>query len=116
MVERPLARGVDSRMRFSRIFSLGDRKKPTSWTPAIILNEEDPSLPISLAPFISYRDSTCLPATISITTRGKFCYPFDSVDTWSSVEGLTLPPSLVDSNSGKLSAVSYTHLTLPTKA
>lgn len=103
MVERPLARGVDSRMRFSRIFSLGDRKKPTSWTPAIILNEEDPSLPISLAPFISYRDSTCLPATISITTRGKFCYPFDSVDTWSSVEGLTLPPSLVDSNSGKLS-------------
>ena len=103
MVERPLARGVDSRMRFSRIFSLGDRKKPTSWTPAIILNEEDPSLPISLAPFISYRDSTYLPATISITTRGKFCYPFDSVDTWSSVEGLTLPPSLVDSNSGKLS-------------
>ena len=103
MVARPLARGVDSRIRFSRIFSLGDRKNPTSWTPAIILNEDDPLLPISLAPFLSYRDSTSLPANISITTRGKFCYPFDSVDTWSSVEGLTLPPSLVDSNSGKLS-------------
>jgi len=103
MVTRPLARGVDSRVRFSRIFSLGDRKNPTSWTPAIVLSESDPLLPISLAPFVSSRDSTRLPAEVSISTRGNFCYPFDSKETWSSVEGLTLPPSLVDSNSGKLS-------------
>ena len=103
MSTRPLARGVESRMRFSRIFSLGDRKKPTSWTPAIVLNESDPLLPISIAPFISSRHSSTLPATISISTRGNFCFPFDGLDQWSSIEGLILPPSLADSNSGKSS-------------
>ncbi len=103
MSSRPLARGVESRMRFSRIFSLGDRKNPTSWTPAIVLNESDPILPISIAPFISSRESSTLPATISISTRGNFCFPFDGLDQWSSVEGLILPPSLADSNSGKSS-------------
>ena len=103
MSARPLARGVDSRMRFSRIFSLGDRKNPTSWTPAIVLNKDDPLLPISIAPFISSREASSLPAEVSISTRGKFCYPFDTMDTWSSVEGLILPPSLVDSDSGKSS-------------
>ena len=97
---RPLARGVESRQRFSRIFSLGDRKNPSSWTPGIVLGMNDPELPISIAPFRSKRTSTSIPASISISTRGNFCFPFDTPDTWTSMEGLVLPPSLAESDSG----------------
>ena len=100
---RPLARGVESRQRFSRIFSLGDRKNPSSWTPGIVLGINDPELPISIAPFSSRRNSSSIPAKISISTRGNFCFPFDALDTWTSMEGLVLPPSLAESDSGVFS-------------
>ena len=29
------------------------------------------------------------------------CYPFDSTDTWDALEGLTLPPSLAEADSGE---------------
>ena len=45
MDERPLARSVVARQRFGRLFSLGDRNSPSSWTPAIILGEDDEELP-----------------------------------------------------------------------
>ncbi len=106
MEERPLARGVEKRQRFSRIFSLGDRKNTKSWSPGIILGPDDPSLPVSIAPFLSKRDTSTLPASISITTRGNFCYPFEDKETWISKEGLVLPPSLAESDSGIFSSGS----------
>ena len=110
MSERPLARGVEARQRFSRIFSLGDRNKPLSWTPGIVLNPDDPELPLSLAPFLSTRDASSLPARVSVSTRGNLCFPFDSKDTWNSIEGLILPPSLAESDSGKTSFGTETML------
>tara|TARA_B100000900_G_scaffold414061_2_gene439614 strand:- start:25 stop:1809 length:1785 start_codon:yes stop_codon:yes gene_type:complete len=101
MEERPLARSVVARQRFGRLFSLGDRNSPNSWTPAIILCEDDEDLPYSIAPFQYSRDSSSLPAKISIQTRTNLTLPFDRVDIWHANEGLVLPPSLVESNSGE---------------
>jgi len=42
-----------------------------------------------------------VPATLSLSTRAEMCYPFDSTDTWKASEGLSLPPSLVDADSGQ---------------
>ena len=129
MDERPLARSVVARHRFGRLFSLGDRNSPASWSPALILSSDDEKLSFSLAPFEFSRDSSTLPAKLSIKTRTNLTLPFDSLDLWEATEGLVLPPSLVESNSGEFSiggeilpiswqslhhAVSYTHLTLPT--
>jgi len=100
MSERPLARGVVARQRFARLFELGDRRNPSSWAPALVLTKNDPDLPLELAPFISSRDYSEFPAKISMTTRGDICIPFNGPETWSGEEGLILPASLVDSDSG----------------
>tara|TARA_B110000003_G_scaffold51470_1_gene50558 strand:- start:3064 stop:4848 length:1785 start_codon:yes stop_codon:yes gene_type:complete len=103
MDERPLARSVVARHRFGRLFSLGDRNSPASWSPALILSSDDEKLSFSLAPFEFSRDSSTLPAKLSIKTRTNLTLPFDSLDLWEATEGLVLPPSLVESNSGEFS-------------
>ena len=103
MSERPLARSVLVRQRLARVMQLGDRNSPMSWTPALVARAEDPEMPISLAPFSSSRESDNLPASITMSTRAKLCFPFDSDDTWSASEGLVLPPSLSESDSGEFS-------------
>ena len=103
MSERPLARSVLVRQRLARVMQLGDRKSPVSWTPALVTRTEDPEMPISLAPFSSSRESDNLPASITMSTRAELCFPFDSDDTWSASEGLVLPPSLSESDSGEFS-------------
>ena len=137
MDERPIGRDITSRSRLARLFALGDRNNPKSWTPGLILAKQDKELPISIAPFKFFRRGENFPAELKITTRDKLCFPFDSIDTWTSSEGLVLPPSLSESDSGEfgegkeclpiswnslhndknlesLESVSYTHLTLPT--
>jgi archaeosine synthase len=101
MDARPLARSVVARHRFGRLFSLGDRNSPASWSPALILSSDDENLSFSLAPFEFSRDSSSLPAKLSIKTRTNLTLPFDSLDLWEATEGLVLPPSLVESNSGE---------------
>ena len=103
MSERPLARSVLVRQRLARVMQLGDRNSPVSWTPALVTRTEDPEMPISLAPFSSSRESDNLPASITMSTRAELCFPFDSDDTWSASEGLVLPPSLSESDSGEFS-------------
>ncbi len=103
MSERPLARSVLVRQRLARVMQLGDRNSPVSWTPALVTRAEDPEMPISLAPFSSSRESDNLPASITMSTRAELCFPFDSDDTWSASEGLVLPPSLSESDSGEFS-------------
>jgi len=101
MTERPIGRDVVARQRFARIFSLGDRRDPCSWTPALILSDSDPELPVSIAPLSSTRSKDELPSEFRVSTRANLCFPFDSKDDWYFQEGLLLPPSLVESNSGK---------------
>ena len=74
--ERPLARGITARNRFARIFSLGDRASPSSWTPGLVLSSDDPKLPLSIAAFQFQRNSNTIPATISIQVLDDLCLPF----------------------------------------
>ena len=97
--ERPLARGVTARNRFARIFSLGDRASPSSWTPGLVLSSDDPKLPLSIAAFQFQRNSNTIPATISIQVLDDLCLPFGELECWNSVEGLILPSSLDESDS-----------------
>ena len=101
MDERPIGRDVISRDRFSRLFSLGDRNDPASFSPGLVIGEDDPDFPISIAPFSSSMDNSTIPSSMKVRTRANLCFPFDSLDTWEASQGLVLPPSLVDSNSGE---------------
>ena len=101
MEERPLARTTVSRDRFSRLFSIGDRNSPESFSPCLIVGDDDPELPISIAPLYLKLDNSDIPSSMQISTRAKLCYPFDKKDTWMSSLGLSLPPSLIESNSGE---------------
>ncbi|MEC9001005.1 MAG: DUF5591 domain-containing protein [Candidatus Thermoplasmatota archaeon] len=103
MTERPLARAAVERQRLARLMQLGDRNSPKSWTPALVVVPKDPEIPVSLAPFESSRESDNLPASITMATRENLCFPFDAEDSWSATEGLVLPPSLSESDSGEFS-------------
>ena len=106
MEERPLARSTISRDRFSRLFSIGDRNSPESFSPCLIVGDNDPELPISIAPLSLKLDNSVIPSSMEISTRAKLCFPFDRKDTWTASQGLYLPPSLIESNSGELSSGS----------
>ncbi|MEE3269870.1 MAG: DUF5591 domain-containing protein [Candidatus Thermoplasmatota archaeon] len=103
MTERPLARTVAVRQRLARVMQLGDRTEPAGWTPGLVSCSADPELATSMAPFSSTRDSENLPASITLVSRENLCLPFDSKDSWVATEGLVLPPSLAESNSGEFS-------------
>ncbi len=99
--ERPLARSVVARGRFARIFSLGDRAAPSSWTPGLVVSSDDPEIPLQFAAFRTQRDSKTIPAKLSMEVLGDFCLPFGESEIWNAEEGLILPSSLVESNSGE---------------
>ena len=101
--ERPLARSVVARGRFARIFSLGDRAAPSSWTPGLVVSSDDPEIPLQFAAFRTQRDSKTIPARLSMEVLGDFCLPFGESEIWNAEEGLILPSSLVESNSGEKS-------------
>ena len=101
MSERPIGRSVISRDRFSRLFSLGDRNDPSSFAPGLIIGDDDPDFPVSIAPFSSSMDNSTIPSSMKVSTRANLCFPFDSLDTWESSQGLVLPPSLLESDSGE---------------
>lgn len=103
MTERPLARATVARQRLARVMQLGDRNQPSSWTPGLVTDSKDSELPLALSPFMSTRDSENLPASVTLATRGNLCVPFDAEDSWISTEGLVLPPSLSESDSGEFS-------------
>ena len=101
MDERPVGRDITYRNRLARLFALGDRNNPKSWTPGLVLSKQDKELPISIAPFNFHRSGDKFPAKLQVSTRDNLCFPFDSLDTWISSEGLVLPPSLSESDSGE---------------
>ena len=100
-------RTVLHRDRYARCWGLGDRKAPSSTTPALVLMDEDPSLPLSYAPFHSTTTST-LPSTLSVRSLGSFSPPhFESVGPHYEVNlGHVLPPSLEDANAGEMQGTS----------
>ena len=99
--ERPLARSVAARGRFARIFSLGDRASPSSWTPGLVVSSDDPEIPLRFSAFRIERESSTIPAKMSMEVLGDLCLPFGKSEIWNAEEGLILPSSLVESDSGQ---------------
>ena len=50
------------------------------------MSENDPELPISMAPLHFKRDNSEFPAILTMTTREKMCFPFDGIDEWGACE------------------------------
>ena len=102
-----LGRTVLHRERYARIWGLGDRKSPSSITPALMLMEEDPALEVAHAPF-SFSTTASLPSTLSVSSRGCFVPPsFETVGPEYEVNlGHVLPPSLEDANAGEVQGTS----------
>ena len=95
-----LGRTVTSRERFARIFALGDRSNPSAYTPSIVLMDDDDSMEVADAPFRMFRDSSKAPAELKMKTRANLCPPFEDQVSWKASEGLSLPPSLIESDAG----------------
>ena len=102
MEHKPLARTVLARWRHARIFGLGDRAAPAAFTPGLCLTANDPEINVKMAPFFIDHNSENLPASLSITARGEWSFPFgeNAVPKFEADEGHTLPPSLQDADSG----------------
>jgi len=103
MEHKPLARTVLARWRHARLFGLGDRASPAAFTPGLCLTPSDPSVDIVLAPFRVVHSSESLPASLSMTARGAWAFPFgeEDVPTYAADEGHTLPSSLESADSGQ---------------
>ena len=95
-----LGRTVTSRERFARIFAIGDRSNPSAYTPSMVLIDDEDSLEVADAPFRMLRDSSKAPAELRMKTRANLCPPFDDPVVWEANEGLSLPPSLIESDAG----------------
>ena len=100
---RALGRTVLARNRHARILGLGDRRSPSSETPAMVMIQGDPESFRTHCAFRFERDPTCSPALLSMETLNP---DFDvsgepSIIQWKVEEGLHLPPSLNDADSGR---------------
>ncbi len=97
-----LGRTVLHRDRYARVWGLGDRKSPATITPALVLMEDDPPLPLTYAGFTTSSTSS-LPSTLNVTARAAYMPPeFGQAGPHYSVNlGHVLPPSLEDANAGE---------------
>ena len=97
-----LGRTVLQRHRYARVWGLGDRKAPTAHTPALVLMDNDPEMPLAYAPFRS-STSASIPAALTVHSRGPFEPPaFEENGPSYEVQlGHVLPPSLEDANAGE---------------
>ena len=96
-----IGRTVISRQRYSRIWGLGDRKSPSSYTPGIVIsgNEE---YDIKFAPFKISSDGG-IPRNIEINSRAPFA-PWISNENGPNMSaslGHVLPPSFEEADAGQ---------------
>ena len=102
-----LGRTVLHRERYARVWGLGDRKSPATITPALILMEDDPVLPLAYAAFTT-TSTDALPSTLSLVSRSAYVPPeFKKNGPVYAVNlGHVLPPSLEDANAGEVQGTS----------
>ena len=97
-----LGRTVIARQRMARLWALGDRSAPVSFTPGLVLLDGDSEKEVSLAPFICQTDSA-IPSTMTITGRAGLD-PFENdvnSPTYAASIGHVLPPSLDEADAGE---------------
>ena len=97
-----LGRTVVHRDRLARSWKLGDRTRPLSTTPGIVLLEGDVELDIKLAPFSCKMERT-LPSKMYFSSRANLD-PFSEEPgpNYESSVGFVLPPVLEEANAGEM--------------
>ncbi len=99
-----LGRTVIARQRMARIWSLGDRTNPESFTPGLVLGSNE-KMDIHFAPFSTKGDSE-IPRNITVNSRGVFA-PWVSntigPELVASI-GHVLPPSLDEADAGEIAS------------
>lgn len=96
-----LGRSVIARQRMARLWGLGDRSEPSSFTPGLVLMDGDDAS-VSIAPFITSKDGG-IPAIIKLEARAAFA-PWEGSDfspMLSASIGHVLPPSLDEADAGE---------------
>jgi archaeosine synthase alpha-subunit len=97
-----LGRTVKARQRMARLWGLGDRNVPSSWTPGLVLTTGEDA-DISIAPFESKSDGG-IPSRLTISGRAAFA-PWESSEPGPSLSasiGHVLPPSLEEADAGEV--------------
>ena len=97
-----LGRTVVHRDRLARSWKLGDRTRPLSTTPGIVLLEGDVELDINMAPFSCKMERT-LPSKMHFSSRANLD-PFSEEPgpNYESSVGFVLPPVLEEANAGEM--------------
>tara|TARA_B110001452_G_scaffold265745_1_gene271047 strand:+ start:2141 stop:3838 length:1698 start_codon:yes stop_codon:yes gene_type:complete len=88
----------------ARLWGLGDRTKPLSKTPGLVLNSDE-SMDVVWAPFSTSSDGA-IPRTITLDSRAAFA-PWESDQNSPSLSasiGHVLPPSLDEADAGEVAS------------
>ncbi|MDP6870332.1 MAG: DUF5591 domain-containing protein [Candidatus Poseidoniaceae archaeon] len=99
-----LGRTVLARQRMARLWSLGDRSSPSSYTPGLILAEGE-EMDVNWAPFHTSGDNT-IPREISLVSRAAFA-PWVTNENGPELKasvGHVLPPSLEEADAGEVAS------------
>ena len=99
-----LGRTVLARHRMSRLWGLGDRSRPSSKTPGLVLSIDE-EMDVIWAPFSTSSDGS-IPRTIKLHSRAPFA-PWESQEngpTLTASIGHVLPPSLDEADAGEVAS------------
>ena len=101
MEEDVLGVTVAARDGYGRVFELGDRKNPLSFTPAIISTPGDPKMDTKVSPFEIKINSDKVPSTLELIGRSPLAIPFEKDSpNWFTELPHVLPPSFDEVNMG----------------
>ena len=98
-----LGRTVLARQRMARLWGLGDRSKPVSFTPGLVVTDE--KIELEMAPFSTTSDGR-IPRGIKLISRAPFA-PWESQENGPILDasiGHVLPPSLDEADAGEVAS------------
>ena len=98
-----LGRTVLARQRMSRFWGLGDRTNPISFTPGLVISDDD--FDLEWAPFSTTSDGS-IPRSIKLISRAPFA-PWESEENGPVLDasiGHVLPPSLDEADAGEVAS------------
>lgn len=101
-----LGRTVLARHRLARLWSLGDRSAPSSFTPGLVITDDE--MDVVWAPFSTSSDGA-IPRTITLNSRAPYA-PWESEENGPVLTasiGHVLPPSLDEADAGEVASKGY---------
>tara|TARA_B100000614_G_C14545357_1_gene491869 strand:+ start:417 stop:2153 length:1737 start_codon:yes stop_codon:yes gene_type:complete len=99
-----LGRTVTARHRMARMWALGDRVKPASYTPGLVISNVE-EFDVNWAPFLTTGDGS-IPRSITLESRAPFA-PWENPENGPKLIakiGHVLPPSLDEADAGEVAS------------